>query len=132
MKILIDEHLPPPLARSLNALFDGQHEIQHLRERFGPGVEDIQWINTLSREGRWIVISADRRIARNRAEYLAFRNSRLVGFFMSKGLYKSPLLKKAERLLALWEGIIGLAERVDGGAMFELPMTSTRIKQLDR
>ena len=130
MKVLIDENLPPALARALDALFAPQHEIVHLRKRFGPGVKDVEWITTLSREGRWVVISADRRITRNKSEYNAFRSSRLIGFFLSAGLNKSPLTKQAERILALWNDIEVLADRVGGGAMFELPMTSTRIKQL--
>ena len=52
MKLLVDEHLPPALARALNELFCGEHEIVHLRDRFGPGVKDIEWIEALNREGR--------------------------------------------------------------------------------
>lgn len=130
MKVLIDEHLPPALARALSALFAGEHEIVHLREKFGPRVKDIEWIEALNRDGRWVIISADRRITRNRSEYHAFRNSKLIGFFMSRSLYKSKITKQAERLLALWEGITDLASRMEGGAMFELPMKSIRIKQL--
>ncbi len=130
MKVLFDEHLPPTLARAFAVLFAGQHEIIHLRDRFGPGVKDVEWIETLNRDGRWVVISADRRITRNHCEYNAFRNSKLIGFFMSKGLYKSNTVKQAERLLALWESIEDLSSRIEGGAMFELPMSSTRIKQL--
>jgi len=51
--------------------------------------------------------------------------SKLIGFFMSRGL-----LKQAERLLALWDAIAELSMHVEGGAVFELPMKSTRIKQL--
>ncbi|WP_244915053.1 hypothetical protein [Rhizobium sullae] len=29
----------------------------------------------------------------------------MVGFFLSKGLYKSPLIKQMERILALWQTI---------------------------
>jgi hypothetical protein len=130
VKVLLDEHLPPRLARALAALFANEHEIVHLREKFGPGVRDIEWIETLSREGRWIIISADRRIARNKAELQAFRDSKLIGFFFSRGLYKSKFLKQAERLLALWDVITEISSRVEGGAMFELPMASTRLKQL--
>jgi hypothetical protein len=83
VKVLIDENLPPALARALDALFAPEHEIIHLRKRFGPGVKDVEWITTLSREGRWVVISADRRITRNKSEYNAFRSSRLIGFFLS-------------------------------------------------
>ncbi|UHS64210.1 hypothetical protein HRR99_22135 [Agrobacterium vaccinii] len=130
MKVLVDENLPPALARSLDALFNGKHDIIHVRERYGPGVTDLQWIRELSAEGRWVVLSGDRRITRNKAEYNAFRASHLVGFFLSKGLYKSPLVKQMERILALWQKIEAQSELVQGGAMFELPMSSTRIKQI--
>ena len=130
MKVLIDEHLPPALARALNTLLGSEHEVSHVRDKFGQGVKDIEWIEALNREGRWVVISADRRITRNKAELQAFRNSKLLGFFMSRSLYKSKITKQAERLLALWDGIADLAARMEGGAMFELPMKSTRIRQL--
>ena len=129
MKVLVDEHLPPRLARALNELFGPDDEVIALRDRFGAGVKDVQWIEALNHEGRWVVISADRRITRNRAEFYAFRKSRLIGFFLSKGLYKSPLAKQAERIIGLWSDMAALAERVEGGAMFELPMKA-RIKQL--
>lgn len=130
MKVLVDENLSPALAKALAALFVDQHEIVHLRERFGKRVTDIEWISTLNREGRWVVISGDRRITKVQAEYHAFRNSRLVGFFLSKGLYKSRVIKQMERLLALWDTIEQQAAIVEGGAMFELPVRSTRLKQL--
>ena len=42
---------------------------------------------------RWVVISGDRRIRRNRAEYQAFRASNMVGFFLSPSLQKAPITK---------------------------------------
>ena len=81
-------------------------------------------------DGGWIVISGDRRIAKNRAEQALFRSSSLIGFFLSKGLYKAPVTKKMERLMALWPNIETVASTVAGGAMFELPMKSTRLKQI--
>jgi hypothetical protein len=76
------------------------------------------------------VVSGDRRITRNKAEQSAFRNSKLIGMFMAPGLYKSPVVKQAERLLALWGTIETVANTVQGGAMFELPMSSQRLKQI--
>lgn len=128
--MVLDENLPPALARALQELFRGQHEVTHLRFRFGPGVTDLDWIRTLSAEGNWVVLSGDRRITRNKAEQAAFRGSRLIGFFLSRGLNKAPLVKQAERILALWPTMVDLSSRVSGGAMFELPMTSTRVAQL--
>ncbi len=130
MKIIIDENLPPALARALQAIFIKEHEVIHIRDKFGPAVTDLEWVDALNKEGRWIVISGDRRITRNKAEYNAFRASKLIGFFLSSGLNKAKLTKQAERIFALWEGIVELSARMEGGAMFELPMTSTRIKQI--
>ncbi|MGU3540533.1 PIN-like domain-containing protein [Methylobacterium sp. A54F] len=130
MKIVVDENLPPALARALDALFAGEHTIVHLRDRYGPGVTDLTWIPELGQEGNWIVLSGDRGIRRKRAEFQAFKASRLIGFFLSAGLNKAPLVKKAERILALWPAIETFASRAAPGAMFELPMTSTRIGTL--
>jgi hypothetical protein len=129
VKFLFDEHLPPVLARSLAVLFNGEHEVVALRDRFGPGVTDVEWISTLGSEGRWIVISGDRRITRNKTEYNAFRASRLIGFFMSASVYKSPVTRQAARLLFLWDDICGLSDRVQGGAMFEIP-NKAKVRQI--
>lgn len=130
MKVMVDENLPPALAKALAALFEGTHDVHHIRTYFGPGVKDVDWIGRLSRDGQWAVISGDRRITRVHAEYQAFRNSRLVGFFLSRGLYKAPLVKQMERILVLWPSIEQSVTFVAGGAMFELPMNSIRLKQL--
>jgi hypothetical protein len=39
VKIVDDESLSPVLA--LAALFAGEHQILHIRERYGPGVTDL-------------------------------------------------------------------------------------------
>lgn len=95
-----------------------------MRELFGPSVTDQEWIEKLSQDGIWVVLSGDRRITRNRAEANAFRQSRLVGFFLAPGLCKSPLHRQASRITLLWEDICTLAGHVGGGSMFELPVKS--------
>lgn len=86
----MDENLPPPMARALAALFIGQHEVVHLRDRFGPKVEDIDWLTALNCEGSWVILSADRRITKNKAEQRVFRSSKHIGFFFAPGLQKYP------------------------------------------
>lgn len=130
MRVLFDNNLPPRLARALNELFAGEHQVVALRDKFAQDIDDVDWIRQLSLEGTWVIVSGDRRITRNRAERDAFRNSRLIGFFLARGLSKSKVTKQAERLLALWASIEKVVGVVQGGAMFELPMRSTRIKQL--
>lgn len=129
MKVILDENLSPALARALAELFRGQHEVDHIRSKFGPGVKDIDWINSLSQEGRWILISGDRRITKVKAEFHAFRNSKLTGFFLAPGLKKAKVTKQMQRILALWDDIESVSSRVAGGAMFELPMSGS-ISQL--
>jgi predicted nuclease of predicted toxin-antitoxin system len=92
VKVAIDENLPPALARALDALFAGEHQVVHIRSRFGPSVKDVEWIRTLSNEGNWVVLSNDRRITRSKAELREFKDSRLVGFFFARALEKAKLI----------------------------------------
>ena len=130
MKVMVDENLPPAMAKALAALFAEKHEIIHLRQKFGPAVKDTEWIRSLNAEGHWVIISGDRRIAKNKAEQQAFKGSKLVGFFLAPGLQKAKLTKQMERLMALWETIEIQAELVGGGAMFEIPMKSNKLNQI--
>ena len=127
---MVDENLPPAMAKSLAALFAGKHEVVHLREKFGATIKDTEWIGALNAEGHWVIISADRRISRNKAEQQAFKSSKLVGFFLAPGLQKAKLTKQMERLMALWETIETQANLVGGGAMFEIPMKSSKLNQI--
>lgn len=127
---MVDENLPPAMAKALAALFAGKHEIVHLRQKFGPAVKDTEWIGSLNAEGHWVVISGDRRITKNKAEQQAFKGSKLVGFFLAPGLQKAKLTKQMERLMALWETIEIQSELVGGGAMFEIPMKSNKLNQI--
>jgi hypothetical protein len=130
VKFFFDHNLSPAMARALRELFKDKHEIAYLAEKFRRDTPDIEWIVELSREGQWVVLSGDRRITRNRAEYHAFRNSNLIGLFLSPGLYKAPVAKQMERILALWENIETVCKTIQGGAVFELPTKSTRLRQL--
>jgi hypothetical protein len=106
------------------------HDIATLAEKFDPSTSHVEWIGRLSREGQWAVISGDRRITKNCAEYHAFRNSNLIGLFLAQGLYKAPVVKQMERILALWPNIVTVCQTVQGGAMFELPLKRTLLRQL--
>lgn len=130
MKLFFDHNMSPAMARAFRELFKKEHEITFLAEKFKRDISDIEWITELSREGQWAVISGDRRITRNRAEYHAFRNSNLIGLFLSEGLYKAPVAKQMERILFLWPNIVTVCKTVQGGAMFELPLKRTLLRQM--
>lgn len=130
MKVLFDNNLTPKMARALAELFKGEHSIFALRDRFPANPSDLEWIQELGKDDRWVVISGDRRITKNRAEYQAFRSSKLIGFFLSRGLYKSKVTKQLERILAQWESIEKQHQSVRGGAVFELQLKGTFLRQM--
>ena len=75
MKFFLDNNISHRLAAALIALDDrverGDWTVEHLRVRFEQQTEDVTWLEALGREGKWIVISGDIRISRNRAERAA-------------------------------------------------------------
>jgi len=127
---MVDENLPPPLARALAALFVGQHEIVHLRDKFGPKVQDVDWLTALNREGSWVILSADRQITKNKTEQRVFHSSKHIGFFFAPGLQKASILKKMERLMVVWETIEKQVPLVKGGSMFENQVKGTQLKPI--
>jgi hypothetical protein len=129
VKVVLDENLSPALARALQELFRGDHIVEHIRVKFGPGVTDAEWISALNLEGRWIVVSGDRRITKNKAEYRVFSSSKLIGFFLAPAVKKARVTKQMQVILAHWDRMEVLAQTIAGGAMFELPMTGA-IRQL--
>lgn len=130
MKVFFDHNMSPRMVRAFRELFADRHEIVGLSDKFNKAATDVEWITALNKEGRWVVVSGDRRITRNRAEFSAFRSSNLVGFFMCKALYKSKVEKQAERILALWDNIETLSVSITGSALFELPVKGNRPRQL--
>ncbi len=122
MKVLLDNNLSPYLARALNALLDPEGDrVAHLSDRFAPQTDDRTWIAALGDEGGWVVISADRRIYRNRLEREAWRRSRLVVFFLAPQWGKARHIEIAWRLLRWWPRIREQVAIVAAPAAFELP-----------
>lgn len=130
MNFFFDHNLSPRIARALSELFKDEHIIVALRDKFKSDVTDVEWMRGLSAEGRWVIISGDRKIRKNSAEFHTFRNSPLVGFFMAKSLYKATVVRQTERILNQWPDIVALAGAVGGGAMYEMTLGRGRIKQL--
>jgi hypothetical protein len=80
-----DANISPHLARALDALSanDGRR-VRHLREMFAPNTPDVTWIDKLSSEAAWTVITHDRAMARKPVEQEALRRSGLTVFMLSR------------------------------------------------
>lgn len=107
MKLLVDNNISPLVARTLRAaLTEGEGHVEHIRERFGPGVKDEDWLQALGSEGGWAVLTADHRISRRPHEKAIWRSTDLVIFFLEPAFAKLPPREQAGRLILRWEDLV--------------------------
>ena len=130
---MVDNDLPPRLARALHIIFeDDGDEIVALRDKFGRAdLKDEEWIRALGSEGRWAVLSADRRLARQRPSRELFIGAGLVGFFFPPSLQKEALYRQTARVMFLWSDIRDQV-RLNANGCFEMPAKGRRFRQIGR
>lgn len=132
MKLLIDHKLPPRLAQALNLIWEPDHLVVALRDKFGRSdLKDDEWIIALGREGGWAILSADMNIARKRPSRDVFVSAGLVGFFFSPAMQKWPLHRQAARILTIWPQMVTHLTTTANGC-FEVPASGTRFRTIGR
>lgn len=132
MKLLVDNDLPPRLAKALNVIFAPDHQITALREKFGrSNLKDEEWIPKLGAEGGWAVLSADMNIAKKRPSRQLFVGAGLVGFFFSPSLQKAPLNLQAARVLTIWPQMVSHMKTTANG-VFEVPASGKKFRSIGR
>ena len=132
VKLLVDHNLPPKLARALHLIWEPEHEIVALREKFGRSdLTDEAWITALGREGGWAVLSADMNIAKKRPSRDAFLSAGLVGFFFGSTMQKWPLHRQAARILTIWPQMVAQM-RTNANGCFEVPAKASQFRTIGR
>jgi hypothetical protein len=121
LNFLLDNNLPPALARALNELtkIEG-HSVLPLRDKFPQNTTDIDWISVLSNEGGWAVISQDK-FTKGDIEKRAFRESGLPVFCLARHWGNESYWNKAHNLVRWWPAITAQANLIRGGAAFRGP-----------
>lgn len=110
------------MARAINALFEGEHLVTHIREKFGTGdLADEEWIERLGQEGGWSVLSGDIRIAKKRPSRELFLRSNLIGFFPLPSLMKLNNADLTARLLMRWNDLVLVGQTTERG-VYEVPI----------
>ena len=119
MKFFIDNNLPPPLAHALRELSKPyDHAVLHLKDRFAADTPDIEWINILSEESGWVVVTHDN--LNKGLEREALRRAGLLVFFLDKSWTNHIFWEKAHNLVKWWPRIIEQAAGIEGGAAFQV------------
>lgn len=132
MKLLVDHNLPPRLAFALHVIFEPEHEVRALREKFGRSdLKDEEWIVALGREGGWAVLSRDIRIAKKKPSRDAFLSANLVGFFLSPSMQKWPLSRQCARVLTIWPRMATLRDTVANG-VYEVGASGDKFRTIGR
>jgi hypothetical protein len=132
VKLLVDHNLPPRLASALHIIFEPDHMIVALREKFGrSNLKDEDWIVSLGREGGWAVLSADRNIARKKPSRNLFVRAGLVGFFFSPAMQKWPLHRQCARMMTILPQMAAYMKLTANG-VFEVPASGSKFRQLGR
>jgi hypothetical protein len=121
LKLLVDHNLSPRIAHCLQALFAGEHQIFALREKFPNDTVDVEWINALTEDGGWAVLTKDLRLRTRPHERAALDRSRIVYFFLTGSWRKYAVEETAARLIRLVPKMAAQTELTERGR-FELPI----------
>lgn len=120
MKFFVDNNLPPALAKALHALSEPYgHSAAHLRDMFPAETADSAWIDALSGESGWSVVTHDK--LNKGLEREALRRAGLIVFFLDKGWSNHTFWDKAHNLVRWWPRIIDQSGGMRGGAAFKVP-----------
>lgn len=121
MKVLVDENLPPALAKVLNALAEpDDHEVKHVSELGRRGMKDRELFAAIAKEGVRVHITLDHH-HRKQVERDAIAGAGLIVFVLSSSWASQPLCEKAARLCRWWPKIVEQAERLNPPAVLRVP-----------
>lgn len=125
MKFLVDNNLPPALARALHELCTtesshGPVAVTALRDKFEAKTPDAEWIAALGIEGGWTVVSQDR-FKKGNPEQEALIRARLVVFRLDHAWSNHQYWDKVQNLIRWWPSIMDATGRAKPGACFSVP-----------
>lgn len=126
MKFVLDENLPPRMARILNELCaDNEHEVVHLATDLGlRGVADTEWFSQLDKDHEWAIITHDFGIKRNPHELMAWQAQGHVVFFLAKGWQHVGFMDQVWPLVRWWPVLLDTAISADRPSSFIVPFKS--------
>ncbi|WP_377830323.1 hypothetical protein ACFKHW_17335 [Bradyrhizobium lupini] len=123
MKLLVDNNISFTVAHCLNPIFP-DHDIVALREKFPANTKDVDWIEALSDERGWAVVTTERRLKTRPHERLALDRSKIVFFFLTGTWLKCSVPEMAWRLIRLVPLMAKQTELTESG-LFDLPVNAT-------
>jgi hypothetical protein len=100
---------------------DGHHTVEHVRDFVAKKTNDVDWIQQVTSEGGWTVISGDRRMITRQHELKALRDGKVTTFILAPGWSPLRFWDKAWMLVRWWQVISDEASTVAPGTIFIIP-----------
>jgi hypothetical protein len=107
-----------------------RYDLVHLTDIYPPNMPDVEWMSALAEQGDWVVISADPRITRNKAERRAWQESGLTTFFFSDNWSQKQFWKQVGDLITWWPEITLAARSAAAGTGYLVPVRGKELRQI--
>ena len=131
MRFFVDNCISPNLVEGIRVLAKLQrYEITYLREKFPEDTGDVEWLDVLSEEGDWVIVSGDPRISRAKAERAAWHESGLTAFFFAARFSRKKYWKQAEVLVRWWPRIVLEARSAVPGSGYVMPLEGKEFRKI--
>jgi hypothetical protein len=130
LKFVFDENFAPNLARAL-ALLDNEHEVASVVDKYGRGLDDIDWIPRLADEDEnWVILTIDKRISRNKKITEVWKQAGLTTFFFVGAWAHTSSWDRIVKTIGLWKNIVEKACQAKRGSVFKVLIKSKEIVEL--
>ncbi len=131
MTVYIDDNMPPYLAHAFQILQAPQNlkhgrkkiDVKHLRDVFGAGAKDLQWIPAIA-NNRAFVITQDIHISRRKDEIAAYQSNG-IGMFFIRGRNSKDTLSAFEMVQILakqWEPMVAIMLKNKGAFAYKVQL----------
>ena len=135
MNFLLDETLPPKLARILALVNDSPaHQIFHLTDHFQSGTIDTIWLSSLDSNFRWAILTHDLNLLNVPQQYSAWIKEGHTIFFLARHWHKIGFIDQVWMVVRWWPMILQTATVSKPRETFEIPFKSSpsRLKKLSK
>jgi hypothetical protein len=118
VNFFFDNNLSPKIAKGLGGFLSPDHKVTHLKDRFPPTTDDIDWMAQLANETDLIIVTADVRIGKNPQEVEAWRQAGHTIFFLKPGWTDMTFWDQAQKFTKCFPSIIEKARHAPKGSSF--------------
>ena len=131
MIVFLDDNMPPYLAHAFQILQAPQNlkkgrlniEVKHIRDVFGKGAKDLDWITALAKNQSY-VITQDIHITRRKDEIAAYQANGICMFFIKGRNSKDTLsaFDMVEILAKQWESMVAIMIKQKGAFAYRMQL----------